>query len=290
MDDLIFNELSVKPQPANFEQLNQRVKSLVSLCKQAREQFNFKKLRFTQRFHEYQLLAEGMSFDDYIRDKRINPTVRKLLLDLRRYPFIDDADEQVSAQYLENQFCFKKNGEELNCDGLATAYLYNTLAVSFSSESIWEHVKVTILVKKVAAESFETKNVFHLSKSEHLETKNELTDWLLENIQQNICSVTDLKQLYPDYQFIPQAVEDLLYWKENNRKLYARLHLLLKDIELNPFTDGLGKTEGLKQDLSGYASKRLTEEHRIVYSLKENTITIYCCKEHYKNLNWLPHK
>jgi Txe/YoeB family toxin of toxin-antitoxin system len=281
MDDLIFNELSVKPQPAKFEQLNQRVKSLVSLCKQAREQFNFKKLRFTQQFHEYQLLAEGMSFDDYVRDKRIHPTIKTLLLDLRCYPFIDDADEQVSTQYLENQFYFQKNGEKLKCDGLATAYLYNTLAVSFSSENIWDNVQVTILVKKESAEFFEAKNVFHLSKSEHLETKNEMRDWLLENIQQNICSVTDLKRLYPHYQFESQAFDDLLYWKKNDKELYDRLHLLLRDIELNRFTGGLGKTEVLKQNWSGCASKRLNDEHRIVYSLKGNII--YRCKGHYND-------
>lgn len=224
-----------------------------------------------------------MNFNDYIQDKRINPTIRTLLLDLRCYPFIDDADEQVSTQYLENQFYFQENGEKLKCDGLATAYLYNTLAVSFSSESIWDNVQVTILVKKESAEFFEAKNVFHLSKSEHLETKNEMRDWLLENIQQNIFSVTDLGRLYPDYQFESQAFDDLLYWKENNKELYDRLHLLLKDIELNRFTGGLGKTEVLKQNWSGCASKRLNDEHRIVYSLKGNIITIYRCKGHYND-------
>jgi len=281
MDDLVFNELSVKPQPTDFAQLNQRVKNLVLLCKQARKQFSFRKLRFTQQLHEYQLLAEGMSFQDYISDTRVNSTIKTLLLDLRRYPSIDDADEQVSTQYLENQFHFEKDGAELRCDGLATAYLYNTLAVSIFSESIWDNVKVPILIKKETAESFEAKDVFHLSKSEHLEM-DALSNWLRENAQQNICSMTDLKRLYPDYQFESQAFDDLLYWKENNKGLYAKLHLLLKDIELNPFTGGLGKTEVLKQNLSGCASKRLTGEHRIVYSLELGTTTIYSCKGHYE--------
>jgi len=281
MDDLVFNELSVKPQPTDFAQLNQRVKDLVLLCKQAREKFHFRKLRFTQQLHEYQLLADGISFQDYIRDKRVNSTIKTLLLDLHRYPFIDDADEQVSTQYLENQFHFEKDGAELRCDGLATAYLYNTLAVSIFSESIWDNVKVTILIKKETAESFEAKNVFHLSKSAHLEM-DVLHNWLHENAQQNICGIADLKQLYPNYQFESQALDDLLYWKGNDKELYARLHLLLKDIELNPFTGGLGKTEVLKQNLSGCASKRLTGEHRIVYSLKSDIVTIYSCKGHYE--------
>jgi toxin YoeB len=278
MDDLIFNELSVQPYPANFDELNQRVKNLVLLCKQAREKFNFKKLRFTRQLHEYKLLTEEFSFSDYIRDKRINPTVRTLLLDLHRYPFIDDEDEQVLAQYLEKQFRFQKGPDKLNCDGLATAYLYDTVAVSFSSEPIWDNLKIPILVQKGDTETSEP--VFHISKTEHLEKESELTNWLSEKIQHGINTIADLKRLYPNYVFESSAFDDLLYWKAENQALYFRLHVLLKDIRFNPVTGGLGKTESLK-GTGGQASKRLNSEHRIVYSLQGEVVTVYRCKGHY---------
>lgn len=278
MDDLIFNELSVEPYPANFDELNQRVKNLVLLCKKAREKFDFKKLRFTQQLHEYRLLTEEFSFSDYIRDKRVNPTIRTLLLDLHRYPFIDDEDEQVLAQYLENQFRFQKGNDKLKCDGLATAYLYDTVAISFSSEQIWDKLKITILVQKGDTETVE--QVFHLSKTEHLDQENELTKWLSEHVQQGVHTLADLKRLYPNYVFESQAFDDLLYWKTKNQTLYLRLHVLLRDIEISPFTGGLGKTESLK-GTSGRASKRLDSEHRIVYSLKGEMVTVYRCKGHY---------
>lgn len=278
MDDLIFNELSVEPYPANFDGLNQRVKNLVLLCKSARDKFSFKKLRFTQQLHEYKLLTEEFSFSDYIRDKRVNPTLRTLLLDLHRYPFIDDEDEQVLAQYLEHQFRFQKGEDKLKCDGLATAYLYNTVAVSFSSENIWDHIKITILVQKTDTEISES--VFHISKTEHLDKENELTRWLVEDIQQGINEIADLKRLYPNYIFESQAFDELLYWKAENQALYFRLHVLLKDIRFNPVTGGLGKTESLK-GTGGQASKRLNSEHRIVYSLQGEVVTVYRCKGHY---------
>jgi toxin YoeB len=278
MEDLIFNELSVQPYPANFDELNQRVKNLVLLCKSARDKFSFNKLRFTQQLHEYKLLTKEFSFSDYINDKRVNSTIRKLLLDLRRYPFIDDEDEQVLAQYLENQFRFQKGPDKLNCDGLATAYLYDTVAVSFSSEPIWDNLKIPILVQTGDSETCE--QVFHLSKTAHLDYENELTKWLSENVQQSVNTLADLKRLYPTYIFESQAFDDLLYWKAENQALYFRLHILLKDIRFNPFTGGLGKTESLK-GTGGQASKRLNSEHRIVYSLQGEVVTVYRCKGHY---------
>lgn len=55
---------------------------------------------------------------------------------------------------------------------------------------------------------------------------------------------------------------------------------MIKDIERDPF-DGLGKPESLKHNLSGYWSKRITEEHRLVYKVNEDTVYITQCRYHY---------
>lgn len=73
-------------------------------------------------------------------------------------------------------------------------------------------------------------------------------------------------------------------WKKNHITIYFRLHALLKDIEINPFMGGKGKTEALK-GVSNRNSKRITDGHRITYSVKgkdkNKVITILSCKGHY---------
>jgi len=80
--------------------------------------------------------------------------------------------------------------------------------------------------------------------------------------------------------FLPDAFDDFGYWAKDNAKTYARIVALIKDIERNPFA-GLGKPEPLKHDLKGLWSRRITEEHRLVYSVTDEEIIIVSCRFHY---------
>jgi toxin YoeB len=62
--------------------------------------------------------------------------------------------------------------------------------------------------------------------------------------------------------------------------MYKRINLLIQDILRNPF-EGIGKPEALKHDLKGFWSRRITEEHRIVYAIDEDQVTIIHCMNHY---------
>ena len=77
-----------------------------------------------------------------------------------------------------------------------------------------------------------------------------------------------------------EAWEDYLYWQTQDKKTLKRINALLKDVESNKFT-GIGKPEPLKGELSGFWSRRIDEEHRIVYAVKDNTILIFSCRGHY---------
>ena len=86
-----------------------------------------------------------------------------------------------------------------------------------------------------------------------------------------------------NYDFTQQAWEDYLYWQDTDRKKLKRINALMKDIARNGYT-GIGKPEPLKNDLSGYWSRRIDDEHRIVYRLTGDagdTCAIYQCKGHY---------
>lgn len=82
--------------------------------------------------------------------------------------------------------------------------------------------------------------------------------------------------------FATQAWEDYLYWQTQDRKTLKRINLLIKDIARNPDDEhGIGKPERLKNSLSGYCSRRINEEHRLVYQVSEDSITIIQARHHY---------
>ena len=76
------------------------------------------------------------------------------------------------------------------------------------------------------------------------------------------------------------AWEDYTSWIDEDRKVMKKINTLLKDVERNPF-DGLGKPEPLRNELSGYWSRRITEKHRLIYKVYEDKIYIIGCKGHY---------
>ena len=80
--------------------------------------------------------------------------------------------------------------------------------------------------------------------------------------------------------FSEQAWEDYLYWQKTDRKLLERINALVKDVSRSPF-EGIGKPEPLKNALSEYWSRRINEEHRIVYKIVDGSMLIAQLRYHY---------
>lgn len=76
------------------------------------------------------------------------------------------------------------------------------------------------------------------------------------------------------------AKEDKDYWEKNNIKIFKRIDRLVNAIKQNPFS-GIGKPEPLKFEKYGYWSRRITQEHRLVYKVVNNKIYIAQCRYHY---------
>lgn len=76
------------------------------------------------------------------------------------------------------------------------------------------------------------------------------------------------------------AWEDYLRWQTEDRRTHKRINRLIKDITRNGNT-GIGKPEALKHGLSGYWSRRITDEHRLVYKIVGDEIRIAACRYHY---------
>ena len=80
--------------------------------------------------------------------------------------------------------------------------------------------------------------------------------------------------------FSSNAWEDYLYWQSSDRAILKRINQLIKDIEQTPFS-GIGKPEPLKHQLSGFWSRRIDLQHRLVYTFQEETLCIAQCRDHY---------
>jgi toxin YoeB len=81
--------------------------------------------------------------------------------------------------------------------------------------------------------------------------------------------------------FTESAWRDYLWFQEQNRSLLKRLNDLIRDALRSPFR-GIGKPEPLKGELSGYWSRRINDEHRLVYEVSETALTIISCRYHYE--------
>lgn len=80
--------------------------------------------------------------------------------------------------------------------------------------------------------------------------------------------------------FSEQAWDDYLYWQKTDKKLLERINTIIKDISRSPFA-GIGKPEPLKNALSGYWSRRINDEHRIVYKISDDSMLIAQLRFHY---------
>ncbi len=81
-------------------------------------------------------------------------------------------------------------------------------------------------------------------------------------------------------EFDPAAFDDLAWWVEKDRKKTIRLIKLIKEVQRDPF-HGTGKPEPLKHELSGCWARRIDDEHRLVYQVREDKIRILVCRYHY---------
>jgi toxin YoeB len=80
--------------------------------------------------------------------------------------------------------------------------------------------------------------------------------------------------------FVDESWEDYLYWQKTHKKKLKRINDLIKDISRHP-NEGNGKPEPLKYIYSGFWSRRIDDEHRLIYQVKDDEILIAKCRFHY---------
>lgn len=79
--------------------------------------------------------------------------------------------------------------------------------------------------------------------------------------------------------FLPTGWEDYLHWQTHDRKTLKRLNRVIEDCRRSPF-EGIGKPEPLRHEWSGFWSRRITDEHRLVYAVEADAVVIAQCRYH----------
>jgi toxin YoeB len=80
--------------------------------------------------------------------------------------------------------------------------------------------------------------------------------------------------------FAEEAWEDYIFWQKTDPKVVKRINAVIKDIRRSPF-EGIGKPEPLKHGLSGYWSRRITDEHRLIYKVSSDNVLLAQMRYHY---------
>lgn len=83
-------------------------------------------------------------------------------------------------------------------------------------------------------------------------------------------------------QFSTRAWEDYLYWQQNDKRIVKKINTLLHDIAQGDPYEGIGKPEPLKHAFSGFWSRRITDEHRLVYRVSDGVIQVAQARYHYQ--------
>lgn len=180
--DLIFNELSLYHKVDNRFEAQNRMKDLLRTCKEAKKasnDLNFNRLRIHSDFFDAHL-TEDYTITDWLNDDSTSRIHKDLLLGLKRYPFIDDADQNIEALFIQNYYYLNapeiEDLHERQVEGLAVAYLYNTLSISFLTNTVWDKIEIG-LTEKIENEKTGVK-VKHISQPNHIEFHQ---DWIDEN-------------------------------------------------------------------------------------------------------------
>ncbi len=166
--DLIFNELSLC-KAENVHSTRSMMENLLLCCKSARSAIGPIGLRVNDAFFAGELVAD-YTVTSWLTDRDVSRTLQDLLLGLKRSPYIDENDENIENKFIQNYYSVHApanedlDGEEV--EGLAVAFLYNTLAVSLQTDAFWNQTKISLSEKHEDNE--QTVQVRHANNPDHI--------------------------------------------------------------------------------------------------------------------------
>lgn len=282
---LICNELSFQPLANSVYQVEDRFKLLLSAFKGANSKFGFKKILFQKNLSE-QPITEQHNFVQAI-SLFSNSTIKNATLAFLAPPYFDDLSEDETELFFQSEY--KVVGEDCptveDPFGLPIAHIKSVPTISIRSHYFWENK--SIVVQTVNGTNDVSFNVPNICLEDDINSQ-EMAEWASISMIKIITSKEELIKFLGYEKFAINIQDDffdqLLEWKNGEYKIYEYILSLMKDVEIHPFSGGMGQTENLK-NRGKEASKRITNRYpdgdRLSYTIENDLVTFIACKGHY---------
>ena len=285
---LVFNELSLHPQMGSVKVAENNFKTMIGTFKKAKEAVGFKSILFQNNLSTQRVVGT-ISFVQLL-DFLENKDLKRALITFLNPPYLDDLTEAELEAFFSSEYKLVDEGCPTTAApfGLPIAHIKSVPTISLNTHEFWNNLKVNLT--RIGDENIENVcfSVSNICLSEDIGSQ-EFGDWISDSMASKIDDKEALDKYlgYAKYSahFEDNFFNELMGWKEENIKLYKYTLALMKDVELHPFTGGMGQTENLK-NRGKEASKRITNSYpdgdRLSYRVENNVVTFIACKGHYK--------
>lgn len=286
--NLVFNELSVYPIAENGHVAEENFKKLLATFKEAKNVYGFTHIRFPNNYPGLQITTTK-TFFEWV-STLTNRTIKNLIIDLCKKPFTDELEEAELNSFFESDYALIGNDAPTDIEpvGLPVSYIKTIPSVSLDSHPYWRNKKIQIRKSNANADE----NIDFVAYNVCLESdlaSNEINEWADMSMPKFINTEEILTKYlgFTKYQtvFTQDFMTQFLNWKQDNFDTFKYLLLLMKDVQIHPFSGGMGQTENLK-GRGKEASKRITNTYpdgdRLSYTVENNIVTFIACKGHYE--------
>lgn len=286
--NLVFNELSIHPIVDNGQIAEERFKKLLKTFKEARDVYGFKHIHFPKNYPLLQITTT-QTFYEWVSNLT-NRTIKNLIIDLCKTPFTDELEEAELDAFFGSDYTLLGDDVPIDIEpvGLPVSHIKAIPTISLDSHLFWHNRR--IIIRKSNENSNENIDVstFNICSDTDIITK-EINEWADMSMPKLIDDSEVLKKYlsFTKYQttFTENFMSQLLNWKTDDFNSFKYILLLMKDVQIHPFTGGMGKTENLKYR-GKEASKRINNSYpngdRLSYSIENNIVTFIACKGHYE--------
>jgi toxin YoeB len=286
--EVILNDISVHDLTGTPDDARQAMNALLQVCKKAKDDLNCNGLRLPNADFFAQELVPGYTLIAWMTERDGNRNLQTLFNGLRRFPYYEGMPEEAENEYMLSKFSLNEPEHpvrhEEDAQGLANAYLQRTLAVGFCSHDVWSKCKIGLTIQKENADP-RTIEVHHACTESCID--DEFKDWFRKAHLPPLRTHEDVDVWFPieeGYLLSEKAKDDLIYFFEQNQiDNISRIEGFFEEIWIAPFR-GSGMVEPLKHNLSGWWSRRITHEHRLVYKFEAGTLLVCSCRGHYSDL------
>lgn len=280
--EVFFNELSCAPLSENIEGAKDKIINLLLTLKALRK-LDFNVMRTSVNFHTNEL-APDYTFGHFFDDVSISRDLRLLFMGVIKTPYIEDDNSYETEIFVLNDFMTKgENNEELSPEGIASAYVFKSPAISIAGNVHWERDYIPLnVIPNNSMAGFYLENIPNVY-SEASVAGDSFRDWLNSLVPEvHLNCKENIIKMFPTNQFLfdKRAIDDIISWYYDDKRFLIRITELINDIVDNPYMGGKGHTEILGGER---ASKRIIKKDRIVYSVSKSIITIHQCRGHYED-------